>query len=800
MKPEDRAKYLEEYAQDKKKGIPFFPDAVFKDVLVGLTVLIVLIGFAYFGGAPLEERADPSDSNYTPRPEWYFLWLFQLLKYFPGSLEFVGVILLPALGFAFLFAMPYLDRTKLRHFRSRNWVMASTGVAVVAMGFLTVQSMIDIPLPANVTGEINAAALFTENCSACHGTSVNVRAGVNLHETIALGHEGMPAFGASLSTDEIDALAGFVVSPQGGGLFVKYCAECHDSGDLAAVSPFDLQLALNQGTAFAPHAEVEIPEWSEVLFGPDRTALLNFLLAPDGQRLYTLYCSECHGSSIDWEGDRQQLEGLIRNGGDHLDMTQWRDVLPDDEITELALYVSVPSASPDGAGLFSQHCAECHSARVPSAPDVETAYDIIANGAEHRTMPVWGDVLTEEQLTALVSYTLEASFGTPVLIGQQLFGQLCSSCHGDFGEGGPNPADAGDIIAPISTAVYLETRDNATLRAIISRGQSDQGMSPFLDSEGGPLTAEEIEALVAFMRSWEDDPPVEFPPDLQRGPVAGGSAQVFSAFCAQCHGEDGAAGGSFVGPSLTTDAFQDSFTDEDLFVAIDLGHAATSMIAWGEVLTTDQIEELVEHIRSLGGRSAAKTILYARDIAPIFQASCSACHGSIGGWDASTMQLVIESGDSGPAVIPGDPDGSNLIRSLRGQGMQKMPPAGDLSDAQIELIEQWIAGGATDEVTVGDGEQAAIDPANLTWAADVRPILQASCGGCHGSAGGWDSATVGSTVGTGDSGPAVIPGDASSSPLAQRLLGDGALMPPSSPLPDDQIQLILDWINAGAAP
>ena len=76
MKQEDKAEYLEEYAEDKKKGIPFFPDAVFKDVLVGLIVLIVLIGLSYFAGAPLEERADPSDSDYTPRPEWYFLWLF----------------------------------------------------------------------------------------------------------------------------------------------------------------------------------------------------------------------------------------------------------------------------------------------------------------------------------------------------------------------------------------------------------------------------------------------------------------------------------------------------------------------------------------------------------------------------------------------------------------------------------------------------------------------------------------------------------------------------------------------------
>jgi mono/diheme cytochrome c family protein len=796
MKPEDRSDYLEEYTEDKKKGIPFFPDAVFKDVLVGFIVLVVLIALAYLGGAPLEERADPSDSDYTPRPEWYFLWLFQLLKYFPGNLEFVGVILLPALGFAVLFAMPYMDRTKLRHYRDRNWVMVSTGVAVVMMGFLTVQSIRETPPPADVTGEINAAALFTEHCSSCHGTSVNLSQNTNLHETIAQGHEGMPGFAATLSTDEIDAVAGFVVSPQGGTLFVENCSECHDSGDLSAVSPFELQTALNEGTAYTAHVDLDIPEWSEVLFGPDRTALLNFLLAPDGQRLYTLYCSECHGPTLPWEGDRRQLEALIRDGGNHLDMTQWREVLPDEEIAELAWFVVEPSAAPEGARLFNEHCSDCHGVRVPSAPDAETAYAIIADGAAHRSMPVWGDVLTEEQLTALTSYTLEASFGTPALVGAELFGRLCASCHGDFGEGGPNPSNSIDIIAPISTAVYLETRDDATLRAIISKGQPNQGMSPFLESEGGPLTEDEVDALVAFMRLWEKNPPVEFPPELVRGPVAGGSAQVYESFCAQCHGTAGEGG---VGPAFADEAFQDANSDEDLITTIDRGHDATSMISWGEVLTVDQIEGLVGHIRTLGGRGTAQTIVYARDIAPILQASCAGCHGTSGGWDAANMDAVINSGDSGPAVVPGDPDGSILVQRLRGEG-NLMPPAAALPAAQIELIVQWIAGGATDEVTVGDEATATTDPSGLTWAVDVRPILQSSCGACHGSAGGWDAATFGSTVDTGNSGPAVVPGDASSSPLAQRLLGNGALMPPSSPLPDDQIQLILDWINAGAAP
>jgi quinol-cytochrome oxidoreductase complex cytochrome b subunit len=90
MNEKEKQKYLEEYKKDKEKGVPFFPDIVFKDVVMALVVFLVLVALAVFIGAPLEERANPSDSSYTPRPEWYFLFLFQLLKYFPGKLEVIN--------------------------------------------------------------------------------------------------------------------------------------------------------------------------------------------------------------------------------------------------------------------------------------------------------------------------------------------------------------------------------------------------------------------------------------------------------------------------------------------------------------------------------------------------------------------------------------------------------------------------------------------------------------------------------------------------------------------------------------
>ena len=79
MDEQDKKDYLEGYRQAKKKGVPFFPDIVFKDAVAALVVFLILVALAFFLGAPLEEPADPADANYSPKPEWYFLFLFQLL-------------------------------------------------------------------------------------------------------------------------------------------------------------------------------------------------------------------------------------------------------------------------------------------------------------------------------------------------------------------------------------------------------------------------------------------------------------------------------------------------------------------------------------------------------------------------------------------------------------------------------------------------------------------------------------------------------------------------------------------------
>ncbi len=701
MNEKEKQDYLEQYHQDKEKGHPFFPDIIFKDAVMALLVFVILIVLAYFIGAPLEARADPADSTYTPRPEWYFLFLFQLLKRFPGNLEVIGVVLLPTLAILVLFLLPFLDRSPKRHFLNRPIITGVTVIGLLWIGYLTIQAYQETPPPAQtVTGD-QTAALYTKNCAPCHGGSITVGEGVNLHEVIAQGkHEGMPAWSGDLSSDQIDALVGFILSPQGSNVFNQNCSECHQATELAAGNPIDLKNALDLGKEFAPHADQDIPVWSDTLNAGDRTALINFLIAPDGQRLYATNCAPCHGDSVSLPEDPAQLRTLISQGGMHLTMPAWKEQLTTAQIDTLAQFVVSPGSVPNGASMFRDHCASCHGSRIPQAQDVNQAKELITGGGPHQTMPVWGNVLTPEQLDALVNYVLEAAQGTPTEVGQKLFADNCSPCHGSFGEGGQNPTRPGDVIAPISSAEYLKTRDDFTLQSIIAQGQPNFGMSPFGNAYGGPLNDEDISSIVAFIRSWEKNPPVELPPEVQVPSVSLSAAGIYQDLCQQCHGPTGEGG---IGPSLSDPAFQDQNTDQQIYDTINEGHPATSMIGWGEILSAEQIQGLVGLIRTFRSEPQAtpeglQTVSFAKDVLPILDEHCKACHGSMGGWDSSSYQSVMESGNTAPVVIPGDAKASLLAQKLQGTQIAGsiMPPAGKLPDDQIQIILAWIDAGAPD--------------------------------------------------------------------------------------------------------
>lgn len=177
MNDAQKQDYLKRYKEKKAEGELFFPHSIAKDAIVSLGIFIVLILLAVFVGVPNEPPANPADSSYIPRPEWYFLWMFQLLKYFPGELEGVAIVglgLLLALG---LFGLPFLDKNPKRNPRNRPVATVVMLAIIAGMVFLTIQAVATTPPQAeasNVGGDLQArieagGKLYADNCAKCHG-------------------------------------------------------------------------------------------------------------------------------------------------------------------------------------------------------------------------------------------------------------------------------------------------------------------------------------------------------------------------------------------------------------------------------------------------------------------------------------------------------------------------------------------------------------------------------------------------------------------------------------------------------
>ncbi len=701
MNENAKKKYLESYNKLKEKGVPFFPDILFKDALVSLLLLLVLIGLAYFLGAPLEEQANPSDTNYLPRPEWYFRFLFQLLKYFPGNLEVIGVVIIPTIFILLLLALPFLDRGEKRHISKRLVVLAGTVITGVVIIGLSIASYLEAPPPVEVASGDPTAQLYSYNCSGCHGSSSSIPLTEDLHKVISQGnHEGMPAWSADLTVDEIDALAGFILSPTGSEVFNQNCSDCHAVGDLVYSDPKLLRQVMNFLTSQENHTGPDVPFANQALTIMQRASLINFLIAPDGKRLFTSYCSSCHGTSVAILGDEAEFRQLVIEGGQHREMPAWGETLNSDQLNELANYVFSPTDYSVGATIFLENCTECHFQNIPYAESVEDALVIIESGDTHDQMPVWGDILEEEQIDALVSYAYSSVSSSLEDRGQSLYLENCAQCHGEYGEGGVNPSQAGDVIAPISSAEYLATRDDFTLKEVIARGQPNFGMSPFGLSYGGPLDTGDVDLLVSFIRAWEADPPVEFPPEIQVRNINLSGAEIYQSICAQCHGENGAGA---VGPSLRSPWFKSSNDQQDIFDSINLGHEATPMISWGEILSSEQIKEIVDFLDNLpeleDGNSAE--LSFAARVEPTFDKYCISCHDNSfaeGDWNATTYEKILKSGSHAPVIIPGDVENSLLAQMILGNlgPDQLMPPSGNISENAVRVIIEWIENGSLD--------------------------------------------------------------------------------------------------------
>ena len=199
MNQREKEAYLREYATLKAQGKPFFPYAVTKDAVMACVVMAVIITLSLVLGAGQGPKANPTTTSYVPRPDWYFFFLFELLRVVkPPSLTPLATVGIPTLGMIVLFLLPFFDRGPERRPERRPIATLTFVTVVIAMVLLTYKgahagdpTTIGMATPQRIVRaggatladfEAGRAVVAQSGCLACHklGENGNDGPGPNL--------------------------------------------------------------------------------------------------------------------------------------------------------------------------------------------------------------------------------------------------------------------------------------------------------------------------------------------------------------------------------------------------------------------------------------------------------------------------------------------------------------------------------------------------------------------------------------------------------------------------------------------
>lgn len=226
----------------KQKTSPFFPDHLFKSAIAFAIVFSVVIVLAFFVDPPREDIAMTPDPSYLPRPDWYYMWLFQLLTYFSGKAEIIGSIAVPIGAVLLIIFLPFLSRTLLRSPADRPIATAMGVMFLMGVVYLNLMGLagskpygqvVAIPDRQLSPPEIKGVNVWVEkDCAYCHRImgrgAVGPRQGPDLSNVIAKDRTkdwlvkmirdpksvrrwtSMPKY--DLTEEELNGLAEFILS------------------------------------------------------------------------------------------------------------------------------------------------------------------------------------------------------------------------------------------------------------------------------------------------------------------------------------------------------------------------------------------------------------------------------------------------------------------------------------------------------------------------------------------------------------------------------------------------------------
>ncbi len=224
-----------DYSEYPGKTEAFWPNFLLKEWMVGAVFLIGFLTLTIAHPSPLERIADPTDTAYIPLPDWYFLFLYQLLKYSyaSGPYTTIGALVMPALAFGGLLLAPFIDKGPERRPSKRPFATGFMLLALASIFYLTWESVAThdweaaakqgvIVAEAEFDKEAEGYKLLEANgCLACHGTDLKGSPSAlplidvkltpeEMQEVIKNGRAAMPGGQFKGTDEELKAVAEFI--------------------------------------------------------------------------------------------------------------------------------------------------------------------------------------------------------------------------------------------------------------------------------------------------------------------------------------------------------------------------------------------------------------------------------------------------------------------------------------------------------------------------------------------------------------------------------------------------------------
>jgi len=385
IKKKINAKYERELSGSSER---FWPDSIFKDVIVSFGIFILLILLATFVGVHDTPKADPSDTSYLPRPEWYFLFLFKFLALYGqipvlGKIEFIATVIVPGIVITALALLPFIEKSPYRYYGKRVLPISVMAVFIVSMVTLTWIS--DIPTTSGDEGLYLAGILQTIGGLVVPGLTLLLlfliaftmkdRAKGAMIWTTVTASVLMVAFTGATLLAAPEAAAAEEEIPvtleerilAGQDLYSVHCVECH--GD-------DGSVAIIEGVEGLEGEEITPINSKDVLYTLTDSALVEVISygRPNyGMNPFGL----AHGGEL----TRNQIDYMVTfmryAWDDRFEMPPIKPLFP--ALAE----GEVPSYEVHIAPITKRYCISCHREGKENNDYLMTSYDEILHTGEH---------------------------------------------------------------------------------------------------------------------------------------------------------------------------------------------------------------------------------------------------------------------------------------------------------------------------------------------------------------------------------------------------------------------------------